>query len=106
MKRKAAADPGRFPGAQPGGDLREEIDMLRGLIQRVVSLAEGGRELEELLGILEKVGRASTRLATLLKTQQTLQNQDDLFDVLNQVIDEVLLEKRAGLERKAEQKRL
>ncbi|KPL74097.1 hypothetical protein ADN00_13910 [Ornatilinea apprima] len=106
MKRKAAADPGRVPGAQPGGDLREEIDMLRGLIQRVVSLAEGGRELEELLGILEKVGRASTRLATLLKTQQTLQNQDDLFDVLNQVIDEVLLEKRADLERKAEQKRL
>ncbi|NMC53539.1 MAG: hypothetical protein GYA48_07860 [Chloroflexi bacterium] len=106
MKRKAAADPGRGPGAQPGGDLREEIDMLRGLIQRVVSLAEGGRELEELLGILEKVGRASTRLATLLKTQQTLQNQDDLFDVLNQVIDEVLLEKRADLERKAEQKRL
>lgn len=106
MKRKAAADPGRGPGVQPGGDLREEIDMLRGLIQRVVSLAEGGRELEELLGILEKVGRASTRLATLLKTQQTLQNQDDLFDVLNQVIDEVLLEKRADLERKAEQKRL
>ena len=106
MKRKTAADPGRVPGAQPCGDLREEIDMLRGLIQRVVSLAEGGRELEELLGILEKVGRASTRLATLLKTQQTLQNQDDLFDVLNQVIDEVLLEKRADLERKAEQKRL
>lgn len=97
MKRRASPAPNCHLSAQPAGDLKEEIDMLRGLIQRVVALAEEGRDLEELLGILEKVGRASTRLATLLKTQQSFHSDDGIYDVLNQVIDEVLCEKRAGL---------
>lgn len=97
MKRRASSTPDRHLNAQPTGDLKEEIDMLRGLIQRVVALGEEGRNLEELLGILEKVGRASTRLATLLKTQQSFQSDEGIYDVLNQVIDEVLCEKRAGL---------
>jgi len=97
LKRRASSTPDRHLNAQPTGDLKEEIDMLRGLIQRVVALGEEGRNLEELLGILEKVGRASTRLATLLKTQQSFQSDEGIYDVLNQVIDEVLCEKRAGL---------
>jgi hypothetical protein len=53
--------------------------MLLRLIQRVVSLAEGGREWRN-WGFWRR-GAGQHGLATLLKTQQTQQNQDDLFDV-------------------------
>ncbi len=69
--------------------LINEIAMLRYLMQRVTGMVDDDCQLGELLEVLEKVGRAQTRLVTLLKAQQSLGGEDSLTTYLNRALDEL-----------------
>ncbi len=69
--------------------LVNEIAMLRWLMQRVTDLVDEHCELGELLEVLEKVGRAQTRLVTLLKAQQTLGGEESLTTYINRALNEL-----------------
>jgi hypothetical protein len=81
--------------------LTDEINMMRVVIRRVVSLAEEGRPPDELLTILDTLGIASQRLANLLKTKKSLENNGDASNEMQKCLDEVihdlLLEKKLDL---------
>ena len=76
--------------------LANEIAMLRWLIQRVTGLVDDDCQLGELLEVLEKVGRAQTRLVTLLKAQQSLGGEESLTTYINRALDELNQELAAG----------
>lgn len=69
--------------------LANEIAMLRSLMQRVADLVDDGCQLGELLEVLETVGKAQTRLVTLLKAQQSLGGEAGFAALLNRALDEV-----------------
>ncbi|MCD4753756.1 MAG: hypothetical protein K8R40_11850 [Anaerolineaceae bacterium] len=74
------------------GVLRNEIQMIRGIMHRVMPLVDEGCSLQEMLKLLDSLSMASTRLATLLKTDLQLSQKDDLADALNEVLAEMLEE--------------
>ena len=78
------------------GILSGEIRSLQALAKRV---AEKGNDdnvsLTDLLKIVEFHGRASTRLATLLRAERDLDDAPSTNDLLEQAIQEVLAEMRA-----------
>jgi len=76
--------------------LKEEISMLRSIMRRILTMAKEGEPVSELLKILDTVSKASTRLATLLKTQRQLESVQDLTAVLNQAIQEAMTEAGNG----------
>ncbi|MCD6476336.1 MAG: hypothetical protein J7K85_08785 [Anaerolineaceae bacterium] len=75
---------------QSSGVLRNEIQMIRGIMQRVMPLINEGCSLQEMLKLLDSLSMASTRLATLLKTDLQLSQKDDLADALNEALAEML----------------
>ena len=75
---------------QNSGVLRNEIQMIRGIMQRVMPLVNEGCSLQEMLKLLDSLSMASTRLATLLKTDVQLSQKDDLADALNEALAEML----------------
>lgn len=70
--------------------LRDEIRMLRNLMRRIKALADEGRPLPELLRILETLGKSSTRLATLLKTERLLAGDEDFGQALNEAVKDII----------------
>ncbi len=82
--RRQPAEPPPSPES-----LINEIAMLRYLMQRVTDMVDDDCQLGELLDVLEKVGRAQTRLVTLLKAQQSLGGEDSLTTYLNRALDEL-----------------
>lgn len=72
--------------------LHDEIIILRSILRMVNSMIDDGHQLPELLRVLDSVGAAATRLATLLKTQRELENRQDLAEALNEALAEVLRE--------------
>jgi hypothetical protein len=85
-RRKASA--GVEQGPLENG-LEDEIRMIRLIIRRVLNLADEGRSLDEVLKVLDTVGRASTRLAGLLKAADALDKKQGLAAALSQAISEV-----------------
>jgi CRISPR/Cas system CSM-associated protein Csm2 small subunit len=81
---------------RPKQGLQEEISMLRSVIRRIVSMSDGGRELPELLRIVETLGKTSTRLATLLKADRQLETREDVSSALDEVLEEMIREIRQG----------
>ncbi len=77
---------------QNSGVLRNEIQMIRGIMQRVLPLIDEVCSLQEMLKLLDSLSMASTRLATLLKTDVQLNPKGDLADALNGVLAEMLEE--------------
>jgi hypothetical protein len=72
--------------------LHSAVSMLQCLLPRVVELADEGKSLKELLQILDTVGKTSSRLSTLLKTQKQMTGGENLADFLNQALAEVVQE--------------
>ncbi|NMB54543.1 MAG: hypothetical protein GYA15_07550 [Leptolinea sp.] len=80
--------------------LRSSVITIQDLIQRVVALADEGKNLKELLQILETIGKTSNRLSMLLKNQKALSGEDNLADFLNQALAEVVQEMGESADRK------
>lgn len=80
--------------------LRSSVITIQDLIQRVVALADDGKNLKELLQILETIGKTSNRLSMLLKNQKALSGGDNLADFLNQALAEVVQEMGESADRK------
>lgn len=73
-------------------DLREEIEMLRGMIHKVSELAEESDNLQVSLRLMEAISRAGSRLANMIKTQQMLQGGpqiNSLSEPLKQIIADI-----------------
>jgi|WetSurMetagenome_2_1015567.scaffolds.fasta_scaffold924060_1 hypothetical protein len=70
--------------------LGEEIDLLRGLIQLVREQITEEIEIRQLLSVLDAVGKAATRLATLIKAQQALGENEQFADALAEAVREVV----------------
>lgn len=70
------------------GDLNDEIDMFRVVTRRVFDLlneekVKGGSPLSHWIGGLETMGKATTRLAQLLRTQHLIgRTADETIDTL------------------------
>jgi hypothetical protein len=60
--------------------LEEQIELLRMLIHLVREQITEEIDIRQLLSVLDAVGKAATRLATLIKAQQAL-GEDDQFAV-------------------------
>jgi hypothetical protein len=76
-------------------DLLEEIACLRSIMRRAAELADKESLSDEdlaLLQVVDSFGRASTRLANLLKTQRALGGGDDAAAALNQALAEAIKE--------------
>ncbi len=56
--------------SNPSESLKDEIDMLRVMIRRVIEISDGVDDLKESLVALNCLGLAANRLANLLKTQK------------------------------------
>jgi hypothetical protein len=69
--------------------LQDEIRMIRLIIRRVLSLADEGRSLAEVMRVLDTVGRASTRLANLIKAAEALDKKQGVSEALSQALSEI-----------------
>jgi hypothetical protein len=72
--------------------LYSAVSILQSLLPRVVELADEGKSLKELLQILDTVGKTSSRLSVLLKSQKQMTGGENLADFLNQALAEVVQE--------------
>ncbi len=63
----------RVPGTAPS--LEQEILLLRLMIRRTMQLAQDCDDLKEATRVLDSLGAAASRLASLLKAQKSLQEQ-------------------------------
>ena len=75
------------PGA-PDGGLQGEIAMLRAAIRQVSEQADGVDAMAERLRILDGLGRASVRLANLLRAQRELE-EEQTAEALSRALHEV-----------------
>jgi hypothetical protein len=80
------------PDGLAQANLMDEVHSLRLMMRRVECLAAEECSLTDLLLVLDGLGKASTRVATLLKTQQVLTKEDDFGGTFNQVLAEVIRE--------------
>lgn len=94
---QSTGPPALPPPAGPARDLQVEIDLLRELVQRVHTQAGVLDDVDELSKVMDRIGRASARLADLVKTQQALRaaaetqagEEGALAAMLDEVIGEV-----------------
>lgn len=76
--------------------LHSTVTIMQDLLVRVITLADEGKSLKELLQILETVGKTSNRLSTLLKNQKALAGEVDLAEFLNEALADVVRELGEG----------
>lgn len=93
-KRRQKTGPAFEAGA--ADDLSDELSSLRRLMRLVEDKAASDSSLKDLLHILDGLGKASTRLAALLKTRRTLGESNGMLEELNQVMAEVLRDLEEG----------
>ena len=84
----------RYRKALPPAEelLGEAVTMLHEVMRQVACLADDERSMENWLDVLDGLGKASTRLATLLKTLKTLGGSSELTSAFNQALNELLQE--------------
>jgi hypothetical protein len=84
--------------------VHDEIAMLRVFIRRVFIMANGIDDMDETIRLLDSLGRSTTRLANLVKTQKIVSNdQSETAQQISQAIAEVI--KEMGLSTKSNRKR-
>lgn len=81
--------------AEPTGDLREEIAVVRELIGEIRKKMNGDSgppelSLKDLLQVLDGLSRASERLARMLKSQQSLGADQAEMDALNDMMKDLI----------------
>jgi hypothetical protein len=91
-KRPGRGENEARPAVQASSGLNEEIGILRDITRRVVMLAGEGSELPDLMNLLDTVGKASTRLATLLKAQRALGAAEGLAASIDEALAQVIRE--------------
>ncbi|MBI9049296.1 MAG: hypothetical protein JEZ00_07750 [Anaerolineaceae bacterium] len=69
--------------------LQEQIDLLRTLIHLVRDQITEEIEIRQLITVLDAIGKAATRLATLIKAQQILGEDENFAAVLAEAVREV-----------------
>ena len=76
------------PKTQKG--LEEEIEMLRDMMRKVVTMSNGVESLDEAVAALRALGSSASHLASLIKAQKSLGVGDvDVSTALSQAIQEV-----------------
>ena len=85
---KAADAQDGAPGA-PFDDLWEEIARLRAVIRQVSERSGAVESMQELLPVLDGLGRASVRLANLLRAQRAL-DEERTAAALSRALDAVI----------------
>ncbi len=70
--------------------LNEEINYLRKLIRIVRDQFTEDIEIGQLLNVLDAVGKAATRLATLIKAQQSLGEDETFAAALAEAVRDVV----------------
>ena len=81
--------------AAPCDSLEYEITLLRVMIRRTMELADGIDDLREATRVLDALGAAAGRLATLLRAQKSLsESQSPLADEISVAIQQVNAELR------------
>ena len=94
-----AGETGLSRKAARNGKLSDEIRMVRALIRQIDAMAGEGRKLDELLAMLETVSRASSHLATLLKTEKALDENQSASDYVKAALNDIREEmKRKGID--------
>jgi predicted nucleic acid-binding protein len=73
-----------------GSGLTEEIQILRALIHKASNLAEEDKSPERVLEMLTTIGRASTQLAALLRTNIKLGEGQTASLALKQAVDKMV----------------
>jgi predicted nucleic acid-binding Zn-ribbon protein len=76
--------------------LEQEITLLRVMIRRTMRLADGIVDLREAIRLLDALGSAASRLATLLRAQKYLmENRSKVADEISNAIQQVNQELRS-----------
>ena len=83
------------PTAGPAEDLHGEITLLRAAIHQLSARAGAVESLAEQLRVLDGLGRASVRLANLLRAQRALE-EEQTAAALSRALDEVNRKRRNG----------
>jgi hypothetical protein len=78
------------------GPLREEIDILRRALRRVSDEIDDDTPLQELIKLLDALGKGGTRLSTLLKANKDLGGSFDLMELVRGSMGVVLEECRSA----------
>lgn len=88
--------------ARPGnpGALAEEICLLRDLLRQLQERMEDDPPMKELLSLAEGLGRTTTRLATLLRVEQALNEVQSEAPAVDELLGRLVL--RAQQERQKE----
>jgi hypothetical protein len=96
MKETNPLNP-QLPGEKPkrrrvkdSHGLQAEIRLLKEWIRRVDEMAQDEERLEEAMKILDKLGKACVKVATLLKAEKNLRDANDLTTDFNKVMENVL----------------
>jgi hypothetical protein len=78
------------------GNLEPEITLLRVMMRRTMELADGIDDLREATRVLDALGAAAGRLASLLRTQKNMNEQNGgLADEISLAIQQVNAELRS-----------
>jgi predicted ABC-type ATPase len=67
-----------------------EIEYMRTLIQLIREQLNEDMDIRQLLHVLDAVGKAATRLATLIKAQQSFGEEDTFANALAEAVREVV----------------
>jgi len=86
----------KVSGAAAQQGLRDAILMILEINKMVMERIDECHALPELLSVLDVSSKANTRLATLLKAERLLSEDNDIATVLSQALSEVWSELRAG----------
>lgn len=89
-RRRVTPHPTAAASSNPEHGLKDEINMVRTVIRRVMALTENGHSLSDLLKVLDTLSKASGRLANLLKTERVLNEDLDVVQALKQALADVL----------------
>jgi hypothetical protein len=82
--------PGEDPAAARDRSLESEIEKMRYVMDRVFEQSVMGVSQVDLLQLLEVYGKAVTRLASLMRVQQSLHDEhSELEEIISQAIAEV-----------------
>lgn len=89
-RRPAQRKTPRRTATEDNGSLAEEIDMLRGLLQRTLASPIDEDNLSELLHTLDTLSKVCLRVSNLIRAERKLENNEHLSSALNNALSQIL----------------
>ncbi|MRR29878.1 hypothetical protein EG834_06065 [bacterium] len=81
------------------GKLSDEIRIVRNLIRQIDTMAKEGRDVEALLNVLSTVSRACASLASLLRAERALEENQSASDYIKAALSDIREDmKRKGID--------